>query len=146
VGVGLQGIIHLYSERVPSIADPLHVAQQCRFEQLAAARETATENGIPTVKFNTADVGKFLLEHPEYQGKMDTVILDPPRGGIAPKALKRTIELEAKTIVYISCNPATLARDTEVLQNSGYRLLKFSLVDQFPHTGHVEAVALFQKQ
>jgi 23S rRNA (uracil-5-)-methyltransferase RumA len=110
------------------------------------AKRSASENGVDNVEFKAADVGKFLLHHPEYRGKIDAVILDPPRGGIAPKALKRTIELDAETIVYISCNPATLARDTETLQSSGYELMKFSLVDQFPHTGHVEAVALFKKK
>ncbi|MEM9051107.1 MAG: 23S rRNA (uracil(1939)-C(5))-methyltransferase RlmD [Bacteroidota bacterium] len=109
------------------------------------AKRSATENGIENVEFEAGDVGKFLLHHPEYQGKIDAIILDPPRGGIAPKALKRTIELDSKTIVYISCNPATLARDIEVLQTSGYEMKKFSLVDQFPHTGHVEAVAIFKK-
>jgi 23S rRNA (uracil1939-C5)-methyltransferase len=109
------------------------------------AKRSAEENGVPNVEFHASDVGKFLLHHPEYQGKIDAVVLDPPRGGIAPKALVRTIELGADTIVYISCNPATLARDTEVLQGSGYHLKKFALVDQFPHTGHVEAVALFKK-
>ncbi|MCZ4409612.1 23S rRNA (uracil(1939)-C(5))-methyltransferase RlmD [Cryomorphaceae bacterium 1068] len=109
------------------------------------AKRSAVENGVSNVDFKAADVGKFLLHHPEYRGKIDAVILDPPRGGIAPKALKRTIELDANTIVYISCNPATLARDTETLQSSNYHLKKFALVDQFPHTGHVEAVALFKK-
>lgn len=109
------------------------------------AKRSAVENGVSNVRFEAADVGKFLLHHPEYKGKIDAIILDPPRGGIAPKALKRTIELEADTLVYISCNPATLARDTEVLQQQNYDLKKFALVDQFPHTGHVEAVALFKK-
>ena len=110
------------------------------------AKRSAAENGVVNVDFEAADVGKFLLQHPEYRGKIDAIILDPPRGGIAPKALKRTIELDADTIVYISCNPATLARDTETLQSAGYDLKKFALVDQFPHTGHVEAVALFKKK
>jgi len=110
------------------------------------AKRSAEENGVKNVDFEAADVGKFLLHHPKYRGKIDAVILDPPRGGIAPKALKRTIELDAETIVYISCNPATLARDTETLQTSGYGLKKFALVDQFPHTGHVEAVAIFKKK
>jgi len=109
------------------------------------AKNSALANSISNVDFEAGDVGKFLLNHPEYQGKIGAVILDPPRGGIAPKALKRTIQLDAKTIVYISCNPATLARDAEVLQSNSYKMEKFSLVDQFPHTGHVEAVAIFQR-
>jgi len=109
------------------------------------AVKSAESNGVKNVEFHTADVGKFLLEHPEYKGKIDSIIIDPPRAGIAPKSLKRIIELNAKNLVYISCNPATLARDIDILQQSGYGVNKFSLVDQFPHTSHVEAVAQFAK-
>ena len=109
------------------------------------ARKAAKSNEISNTTFYAADVNKFLLEHPQYAGNINAVILDPPRAGIAPKALKRTIELQAPVIVYISCNPATLARDTNTLNQEGYKLIKFSLVDQFPHTSHVEAVAFFQK-
>ncbi len=109
------------------------------------AKKAAKANGVDDIKFYAEDVGKFLLNHPEYEGKIDGIVLDPPRAGIAPKALKRTIDLGAPTIVYISCNPATLARDTDTLCQAGYTVQKFSLVDQFPHTSHVEAIALFHK-
>lgn len=110
------------------------------------ARKAAKANGATNTTFYVADVNKFLQQHPQYAGKIDAVILDPPRAGIAPKALHRTIELQTSTIVYISCNPATLARDTNTLHQAGYELVKYSLVDQFPHTSHVEAVALFEKK
>ncbi len=97
------------------------------------------------VKFFAADIGKFLLEHPQYANKINAIVLDPPRAGIAPKSLIRVIQLNAPSIVYISCNPATLARDTKTLQENGYVLQKFSLVDQFPHTAHVEAISVFNK-
>ncbi len=113
---------------------------------VADAKKAANTNGIENVKFFAADVNKFLFEHPEYEGKIDAIMLDPPRAGIAPKALKRTIQLGASIIVYISCNPATLARDTNTLNQEGYELVKFSLVDQFPHTSHVEAISLFRKR
>jgi tRNA/tmRNA/rRNA uracil-C5-methylase (TrmA/RlmC/RlmD family) len=109
------------------------------------ARVNAQMNGISNVKFHAADVGKFLNEFPEYQGKISTIVLDPPRGGIAPKTLRKVIAIDAQRMVYISCNPATQARDTETLIENGYRLVKWSLVDQFPHTSHVECVALFEK-
>lgn len=108
------------------------------------ARENAERNGIDGVKFYAADVGKFLYEHPEYQGKIRTLILDPARAGIAPKTLKKIIDLNAERMVYVSCNPATQARDIEQLSLAGYELKKFSLVDQFPHTSHVECVALLE--
>jgi tRNA/tmRNA/rRNA uracil-C5-methylase (TrmA/RlmC/RlmD family) len=109
------------------------------------ARSNAQRNGIEGVTFFTADVGKFLSEHPQYTNKIRTVILDPARAGIAPKTLKKIIKLNADRLVYVSCNPATQARDTEQLIGSGYALKKLSLVDQFPHTSHIETVALFEK-
>jgi 23S rRNA (uracil-5-)-methyltransferase RumA len=110
------------------------------------ARENASRNNISGLKFHASDVGKFLKEHPEYQNKIGTVILDPARAGVAPKTLKKIIDLGAKRMVYVSCNPATQARDIEQLAIAGYALQKFSLVDQFPHTSHVESVMLLEKQ
>lgn len=115
-------------------------------EAIEDAKRNAKRNGIEGINFYAADVGKFLKEHPEYIGNISTIILDPPRAGIAPKTLLKTIELGAKNIVYISCNPSTQARDAETLQNAGYKLEKISLVDQFPHTGHIESIAKFKKQ
>jgi 23S rRNA (uracil-5-)-methyltransferase RumA len=109
------------------------------------AKENAKINKIDNIKFFAADVNKFLLEYPEYQNKIDTIVLDPPRGGISKKALKRVLELNARNIVYVSCNPSTQARDMEEIFSAKYQLKKLSLVDQFPHTAHVEAVALFTK-
>ena len=108
------------------------------------ARENAIRNGIEGVTFYAADVGKFLLQHPEYQDQIRTIILDPARAGIAPKTLKKIIQLNAERMVYVSCNPATQARDLEQLALAGYRIKKFSLVDQFPHTAHVESVVLLE--
>ncbi|MGG8498054.1 23S rRNA (uracil(1939)-C(5))-methyltransferase RlmD [Tenacibaculum sp. TC6] len=109
------------------------------------AKKNAKRNNIEGVKFYAADVGKFLYEHPEYKGKIRTIILDPARAGIAPKTLKKIINLKADRMVYVSCNPATQARDTEELVNAGYQIKKISLVDQFPHTSHIETVVLFEK-
>lgn len=110
------------------------------------ARENARMNGFDDLKFFAADVGKFLLEHPEYTDRIDTVVMDPPRAGIAPKTLRKVMRLNAERIVYISCNPATQARDMIALSEFGYQLEKYSLVDQFPHTAHIESVALFVKK
>ena len=108
------------------------------------ARENAERNGIEGVKFYAADVGKFLNEHPEYKDKIRTIILDPARAGVAPKTMKKIIALNAERMVYVSCNPATQARDIELLAQAGYSIKKFSLVDQFPHTSHVECVILLE--
>ncbi|WP_442266010.1 23S rRNA (uracil(1939)-C(5))-methyltransferase RlmD [Tenacibaculum sp. ZS6-P6] len=109
------------------------------------ARENAKRNNIEGVEFYAADVGKFLLEQPQFKNKIKTIILDPARAGIAPKTLKKIINLNADRMVYVSCNPATQARDTEQLQEAGYTIKKISLVDQFPHTAHIETVVLFEK-
>ncbi|WP_417590131.1 23S rRNA (uracil(1939)-C(5))-methyltransferase RlmD [Owenweeksia hongkongensis] len=114
-------------------------------QAVADAKKTAKANGFDNLKFFAADVGKFLLEHPEYTDKIDTIVMDPPRAGIAPKTLRKVIRLNANRMVYVSCNPATQARDMVTLAEAGYKLKKYSLVDQFPHTAHIESVALFER-
>jgi len=109
------------------------------------AKENAQRNGIEGVKFFAADVGKFLQQHPQYKGQIETIILDPARAGVAPKTMKKIISLGAQRMIYVSCNPATQARDLELLANAGYALKKFSLVDQFPHTAHIETVCLLER-
>ncbi len=115
-------------------------------EAVEDALKNAQMNGLSNLEFYANDVGKFLLENPEYHGKIGTLIMDPPRAGIAPKTLRKIIRLEAERMVYISCNPATQARDMEILAEAGYELKKYSLVDQFPHTSHVESIALFERK
>lgn len=114
-------------------------------EAIKDAKKNAKRNTIKGLKFYTADVGKFLQEYPQYINNISTVVLDPPRAGIAPKTLKKVVQLNSSRIVYVSCNPATQARDTDYLLSVGYRLKKLSFVDQFPHTSHVESIALFEK-
>jgi 23S rRNA (uracil-5-)-methyltransferase RumA len=109
------------------------------------AKQNAAKNDIQSVEFFAADVGKFLREYPDFQGKIKRIMLDPPRAGIAPKTLQKVISLDADSIVYISCNPSTQARDAATLADAGYVLEKYALVDQFPHTGHIEAIAKFKK-
>jgi 23S rRNA (uracil-5-)-methyltransferase RumA len=109
------------------------------------AIENAQKNKLLGLKFICADVGKFLLNNPEYQNKIHTIVIDPPRAGIAPKTLRKVIRLNAKIIIYVSCNPATQARDLVSLNEMGYDLDKFSLVDQFPHTSHIESIMVFRK-
>ncbi len=110
------------------------------------ARENAKKNGIHSIDFYAADVGKFLKEYPHYQGNISCIVLDPPRAGIAPKTLQKVIDLGAQHIVYISCNPSTQARDANTLNEAGYVLEKYALADQFPHTGHIESIAKFVRK
>ncbi|CAA0193654.1 23S rRNA (uracil(1939)-C(5))-methyltransferase RlmD [Tenacibaculum maritimum] len=109
------------------------------------AKKNAKRNNIEGLQFYAADVGKFLTEHPQYKNKIKTIILDPARAGISPKTLRKIIALNADRMIYVSCNPATQARDTEQLMLAGYTIKKISLVDQFPHTSHIETVVLFEK-
>ena len=79
-------------------------------------------------------------------GDPDVVVVDPPRAGLAGKALRRVGELAAPRLVYVSCNPTTLASDAKVLRDEyGYRLLRVRPVDMFPHTPHVESVAVLER-
>ena len=113
-------------------------------EAIEDAKRNAKRNQIKNLNFFAADVGKFLFEFPNYEGKIHTIMLDPPRAGIAPKTLLKVINLKAKQIVYISCNPSTQARDAKTLAENGYELTQLSLVDQFPHTSHIEAVGVWE--
>jgi 23S rRNA (uracil1939-C5)-methyltransferase len=113
---------------------------------IANAKENALRNDIHNVQFYAADVGKFLTEFPQYQGQISVLMMDPPRAGIAPKTLQKVISLDSRHIIYISCNPATFARDTEILEHNNYSLQQWSLVDQFPHTAHVEVIGFFIKK
>ena len=80
---------------------------------------------------------------PSLNFKADGAILDPPRAGMHPKALQALLAMQPTFIAYVSCNPATLARDTKRLLEAGYSLEKLVLVDMFPQTYHMESVALF---
>jgi 23S rRNA (uracil-5-)-methyltransferase RumA len=114
-------------------------------EAIEDAKRNAEKNNVKTISFFAADVGKFLKEFPNYQGNISSIVLDPPRAGISPKTLQKVIALGAENIVYISCNPSTQARDAATLQEAGYQIEKYALVDQFPHTGHIESIAKFKK-
>ena len=115
-------------------------------EAIENAKNNAQRNGINNVEFYAADVGKFLYQYPEYQNKIKTIVIDPPRAGVAKKTVHKIIALNAPRIVYVSCNPATQARDIALFKEAGYELNKLSLVDQFPHTAHIEAIAVFNKK
>lgn len=109
------------------------------------AIRNAEKNKLKNIQFYASDVKNFLKMHPEYIGDIKTIILDPPRSGITPKALLHIIELGAQSVVYISCNPATQARDLLDFYAAGYQAKKISIVDQFVHTAHIESVVLLRK-
>ena len=113
-------------------------------ESVACAIENAELNAIGNVAFFAGNVGQVLRDLRERAGEPDVVVVDPPRAGLAGKALKRLGELAAPRVVYVSCNPTTLAGDTKrLVEEYGYRLLarRTRPVDMFPHTPHVESVS-----
>jgi 23S rRNA (uracil1939-C5)-methyltransferase len=115
-------------------------------EAVACAIENAELNGIENAQFFAGNVGQTLDELVEEAGTPDVVVVDPPRAGLAGKALRRTGALAAGRIVYVSCNPTTLASDVQVLRDDfGYALARCRPVDMFPHTPHVESVSLLER-
>jgi len=115
-------------------------------ESVACALENAELNGISNAAFFAGNVGQSLEELRDRAGEPDVVVVDPPRAGLAGKALKRVGETGAPRLVYVSCNPTTLAGDLKVLIGEyGYTLRQVTPVDMFPHTPHVESVSLLTR-
>jgi 23S rRNA (uracil1939-C5)-methyltransferase len=115
-------------------------------ESIACALENAELNGIGNTAFFAGNVGQSIEELHGRSGDPDVVVVDPPRAGLAGKALRRLGEIAAPRIVYVSCNPTTLASDVKRLADDyGYTLERAKPVDMFPHTPHVETVALLKR-
>lgn len=106
--------------------------------------KTAAENRITNVEFICGDVNEKLKELVDRE-KIDSIIFDPPRKGIDEESLLKISNVDIEEIVYISCNPSTFARDTEILEKNGYKLKKVVPVDMFPQTSHIEVVGKFEK-
>lgn len=106
-------------------------------------RENAARAGVTNARFLAADLTRISMHRLQQQcGTIDAILLDPPRDG-AKEILANIRQLAVSRVVYVSCNPATLARDAVVLAESGYRLETLGVMDMFPHTSHVESMALF---
>lgn len=144
---GEENVYDLYTG-IGSIA--LYVAKYCKqvvgIEEIAAAIEDANANAdlnnITNTVFYAGDVKDILTTaFADKHGKPDLLITDPPRAGMHPKVVEMLSELEAPKMVYVSCNPATQARDLSLLSEK-YKVLKVQPVDMFPHTHHIENVAL----
>jgi 23S rRNA (uracil1939-C5)-methyltransferase len=115
-------------------------------ESVACAIENQELNAVGNAAFFAGNVGEVLRELRDRAGDPDVVVVDPPRAGLAGKALKRLGEIGAPRIVYVSCNPTTLAGDLKRLSDDyGYRLVTAQPVDMFPHTPHVECAALLTR-
>lgn len=146
---GTENVYDLYTG-LGSIALYLagHSRQVVGVEEISAAiadaRENALLNGIENVQFYAGDVKdivspEFMRQH----GRPDVLVTDPPRAGMHPKVIDILLELESPVIVYVSCNPSTQARDLQLLAEK-YDVAKVQPVDMFPHTHHIENVALLR--
>ena len=115
-------------------------------ESVACAIENAELNGITNAAFFAGEVGRALEELRERAGDPDVVVVDPPRAGLSGKAVRRVGRLAPQRIVYVSCNPTTLAGNVkELVRDWGYGLRRARALDMFPHTPHVETVALLER-
>ena len=115
-------------------------------EAVLNAEWNAKANGIRNAKFVEADTRTGLRPLIAEVGKPDVVVVDPPRAGLSAKVTRRLIECEAERIVYVSCNPTTLAPNAAQLVEAGYRLTRVRPVDMFPQTPHIECVSFFERE
>ncbi len=112
---------------------------------VADAIENARLNGIDNARFFAGDVRTAMRPLVEEAGRPDVVVVDPPRAGLSAKIVRRLLETEPRRIVYVSCNPTTLAPNARQMADAGYRLAAVRPVDMFPQTPHIECVALLER-
>lgn len=114
-------------------------------QMVEKARANAERNGCKNVQFFQTDLAKSFAEQAWAKATFNKILLDPPRAG-ADFALNALCDLQAEKILYVSCNPATLVRDAEILLNAGYAIQKTAMIDMFSHTGHLESITLFVRK
>ncbi|MBI2486403.1 MAG: 23S rRNA (uracil(1939)-C(5))-methyltransferase RlmD [Deltaproteobacteria bacterium] len=130
----------------------LHLAKRCEevvgvdvsAKAVNHAKKSAEANSITNVAFDASPSELFIGESVKRGDRFDLIVLDPPREG-AKDILKELAELSPKRIIYVSCDPPTLARDLKTLREMGYRTLKIRPFDMFPQTYHIESIALLMK-
>ncbi|ACF45052.1 23S rRNA (uracil(1939)-C(5))-methyltransferase RlmD [Pelodictyon phaeoclathratiforme] len=133
----------------------LYLAKHCRQVVGLEVVESSINDARSNAAFNSIDnVAFFQVDLKDFQGMLDllgsydapgVIITDPPRAGMHPKALSTMLRLRPRRIIYVSCNPASLARDGKEICLQGYKLLSVQPVDMFPHTSHIESVACFER-
>jgi len=111
---------------------------------VAKGQENAERNALHNVTFFHENLEEDVTLQPWAEHGFDKILLDPARAG-APGVMQHIIKLAPKRVVYVSCNPATLARDSEALLSAGYQIQRLAMLDMFPHTGHLESMVLFEQ-
>lgn len=110
------------------------------------AKINAELNGINNANFEVGDAGNFSLKDKKFEPDNTVIFVDPPRKGLTPELIESIAEFSPKKLVYISCDPATMARDVKLFTQHGISVLKYCAVDMFPRTRHVECVVLMTRQ
>lgn len=108
-------------------------------------QQNAAQNNLHNVTFFHENLEEDVMKQPWAQQGFDKILLDPARAG-APGVMQHIIKLAPRRVVYVSCNPATLARDSEAMLKAGYQIQRLAMLDMFPHTGHLESMVLFEHQ
>ena len=111
-------------------------------EAVGAARENARMNGLDNCRFIAGDVAEVM---DSLDSTPELIIIDPPREGIQPKAIRKILGFDAENLIYVSCNPKSLVRDLKILTANGYEVVKTTAVDEFPFTANLETVCLVKK-
>ena len=114
-------------------------------EAIGDAMANARLNEIDNARFFAGDVRLAMRDLVERAGRPDVLVVDPPRAGLSAKVVRRVIEAAPKRLVYVSCNPTTLAPNAAQLVEAGYTLRRVRPVDMFPQTPHIECVALLER-
>ena len=109
------------------------------------ARANAARNGVDNAEFFCADAGQAALALAQRGIRPDVICVDPPRKGISAEVIQAIVQMSPQRLVYVSCDPATLARDVKLLGEQGYQLIKAEAADLFPRTHHVETVVLMSR-
>lgn len=138
-GVGTIGI--LASSKAKKV-----ICVESNRDAVRDAKINASINGIENVEFYCADATDFIESAAQENIKIDVVLMDPPRAGSTVKFMKSVCSLAPERVVYVSCNPETLARDLSYFTKNGYKVKKIQPVDMFPHTNHVETVCLLARK
>ena len=147
---GRENVLDLYCGVGPisaSLARSAHLVWGIDESLLAidTAKQNARRNGIGNCRFIEGDVGERVAEAKATLGRIDRIVLNPPRKGIQPAAMEAVLAVNAPKIIYVSCEPNSLARDLDRLVNQGYRTVRLQPLDMFPQTEQVENVALLEK-
>ena len=112
---------------------------------VADAIENARLNDVLNARFYAGDIRLAMRDLVEEAGRPDVAVVDPPRAGLSQKVVRRILEAQPSRIVYVSCNPTTLAPNAAQMVEAGYRLTRVRPVDMFPQTPHIESVALLER-